>query len=128
MMNFALNTGNCVLKTRNVVLKMMKFAAPSIRDVSLGGGGMLQVKNGSTTGCLVLLEGTDNVVHEPEPAACAAHGRAAQWTEVPVAAHTSAAAVQLQNNQNKSACLIYGNGTPTDFGSRSVSAVSFVHK
>eukprot|EP01046_Picozoa_sp_COSAG06_P030666 COSAG06_NODE_2927_length_6081_cov_15.993313_4_plen_69_part_00 len=46
-----------------------------------------------------------------EPAACTAHGSAAQWTEI-------AGQQQLQNMGNKSACLIYGNGTPTDFGSR----------
>ena len=45
-----------------------------------------------------------------EPAACTANGSAAQWTEI--------AGQQLQNMGNKSACLIYGNGTPTDFGSR----------
>eukprot|EP01047_Picozoa_sp_COSAG01_P020434 COSAG01_NODE_1163_length_11454_cov_3.546808_9_plen_137_part_00 len=69
--------------------------APSIRTLTLGPAhGALNVHNGSSTGCLVLIEGQQggegqgggDVVHEPERAACAAHGAAAMWSAITIAA------------------------------------------
>jgi hypothetical protein len=68
--------------------------APSIRTLTLGPThDALNVHNGSSTGCLVLIEGQGgegqgggDVVHEPERAACAAHGAAAMWSAITIAA------------------------------------------
>jgi hypothetical protein len=92
---------------------------PAVRSITLDkSSGMLQVHNGTAIGCLVLYDGTDEVVHEPEPGVCKSYADAAQWKVLTA----TAGAVQLQNMKNKSACLSYGNGTPTDFGSRRVFA------
>jgi hypothetical protein len=40
---------------------------------------MLQVHNGSAVGCLMLLPGSADVIHEPIAAACVAAGAAAMW-------------------------------------------------
>ena len=93
--------------------------SPAIRTVTVGGNNALNAHNGTSVGCFVLQTGGADVVHEPEASICMALGDAARWKPVPTAA-SGAAAVQLQSVQNTSACLHYGNGTPTDFGARKV--------
>jgi hypothetical protein len=115
--------GETAFRDRNFASVMPCSASdiidPAVRSITLDeASGMLQVHNGTVIGCLVLYDGTDEVVHEPAPAACKSYGDAAKWK----ALTATSGAVELQNVKNKSACLVYGNGTPTDFGSRRVLA------
>ena len=115
--------GETAFRDRNFASVMPCSASdiiePAIRSITLDKSSeMLQVHNGTAIGCLVLYDGTDEVVHEPELATCKSYANAAKWKALPA----TAGAVRLQNMQNQSACLSYGNGTPTDFGSRRVFA------
>jgi hypothetical protein len=96
---------------------------PSVRTVTLSGN-TLSVHNGSSTGCFVL-QASGHVVHEPDAAACTAAGDAAHWktsaATATAAAKRGGAGVEIHNVGNSSACLAYGNGTPTDFGARTVT-------
>lgn len=91
---------------------------PSVRSVTLTDAGVLEVSNGTLTTCIALLDNGD-VVHDADGASCGSPR--AQWTKQP--SSDPRGGVLLVNKANTSLCASYGNGTPTDFGSRRVTAV-----
>ena len=101
---------------------------PSVRSIALTADGILQVTNGSASGCLVRLPGDQSVVHQPDGRLCAPALPGTGWKAVPppglsAARGRGSAPVRIRSIGASSAvCLTHGNGTPTDFGARKVWA------
>ena len=103
---------------------------PSVRTVVLSASGVLEVNN-ATSGsksCIVLRRDNTSIVHEPNASQCGPTSYGTLWKSVSAndghLRGDDTQGVRLQSLSDASLCLSHSDGTPTQFGSRAVRAVS----